>query len=113
MATLCYIGTQVTLTERGTAPPPIFAYICCGQMARFIKMPLCRKVCLDPSDIVLDGNPASPPRKKWTQRRPKFSAHVNCGQTAGWIKMPLGTEVGFDPSDTVLDNNNNNNSGFI
>ena len=34
---------------------------CCGQMARRIKMPLGRKVGLDPSDIVLDGDTDPPP----------------------------------------------------
>jgi len=40
------------------AQPPISAHICCGQMAGWIKMPLGRKVGLDPSDIVFDGDPA-------------------------------------------------------
>jgi len=70
-------------------------------MARLIKMPLGRKVGLDPSDIVLDGDPAAPPQKGG--RAPQFSAHVYCTQTAGWIKMPLGMEVGLDPSGIVLD----------
>ena len=61
-------------------------------MARWIKMPLGRKVGLDRSDIVLDGDPAPP--KKGAQP-PKFSAYVCCDQTAGWIKMPLGTMVGL------------------
>jgi len=50
-------------------------------------MSLAREVGLDPSDIVLDGDPA--PR-------------VCCGQTAGWIKMPLGTKVGLSPGHIVL-----------
>jgi len=37
-------------------------HICCGQMAGWIKMPLGRKVALDPSDIVLDGDPAPLPK---------------------------------------------------
>jgi len=36
-------------------------------------------VGLDPSDIVLDVDPA-PPSPKWEQS-PQFSAHVYCGQT--------------------------------
>jgi len=60
-------------------------------------MPLGRKVGLDPSDIVLDGDPALPPPKRG--QNPQFSAHVYCAQTGGWIKMPLGMEVGHDPSD--------------
>jgi len=43
--------------EPGPPPPkghsPQFsAHICCGQMARWIKVPLGRKVGLDPTDIV-------------------------------------------------------------
>ena len=48
----------------GRAPLQFSAHICCGQMARWIKMPLFRKVGLDPSDIVLDGDPATPTRKE-------------------------------------------------
>jgi len=43
-------------------------------------------------DIVLDGDPASPPLKGYS---PQFSANVRCGQAAGWTKMPLGMEVGL------------------
>ena len=64
-------------------------------------MPLGRKVDLDPSDIVLDGDPA-PPLKEGG-RDPQFSAHVYCGQMAGWIKMALGMWVGLGPGQIVLD----------
>jgi len=64
-------------------------------------MPLDRKVGLDPSDIVLDGDPAPPPQKG--DRAPEFSADVYCGQRAAWIKMTLDLEVGFGPGHTVLD----------
>jgi len=50
-----------------------------------------REVGLDPSNVVLDGDPALLPQKG----TPQFSAHVYCSQTAGWIRMPLGTEVGL------------------
>jgi len=43
--------------------PQFSAHICCSQMALRIKMPLGRKVGLDPGDIVLDGDPAPPPQK--------------------------------------------------
>jgi len=42
--------------------PQFSAYICCGQMAGWINMPLGREVGLGPSDIVLHG-PNSPPLK--------------------------------------------------
>ena len=64
-------------------------------------MPLGREVGLGPGDIVLDGDPATPPQR--AQHHPQFSVYVCCGQTAGWIKMPLGTEVGLGPGDIVLD----------
>jgi len=48
--------------------------------------------------IVLDRDPAPPPRKG---HNPQFSVHVCCGQTARWIKIPLGVEVDLGPRDTV------------
>jgi len=56
---------------------------------------------LDPSDLVLDGDPAPPP-KKGGRALSQYLSHVYCARTAGWIKMPLGMEVGLDPSDIVL-----------
>jgi len=47
--------------------PQFSAHVCCGQMAGRIKMPLGRKVGLDPSDTVLDGDPARPSPKKDTE----------------------------------------------
>ena len=68
-------------------------------MAGWIKMPLRSEVGLLPSDIVLDGDLAPPPKKGTA---PHFSAHVYRGQTAGWIKMPLGTKVGLGRGHIVL-----------
>jgi len=52
------------LSPKGPQPLPQFlAYICCGQMAGWIKMPLGEKVGLDPSDILFGGDPAPLPRK--------------------------------------------------
>ena len=45
------------------------AHSCSGQMAGWIKMPLCREVGLSTSDIVLDGDPAPLPK---TGRAPIF-----------------------------------------
>jgi len=64
-------------------------------------MALGRKLGLDPSDIMLDGDPAHSPLKG--SRAPKFSAIVYCGQTAGWTKMPLGMMVGLGTGNTVFD----------
>jgi len=44
-------------------------------------------------DIVLDGDPASPPLKGHSP--PIFGQSV----VAGWTKMPLGMEVGLGPDD--------------
>ena len=43
--------------------PQFSAHICCGKMAGWIKMPLGRTVGFNPSDIVLDGDPAPSPQK--------------------------------------------------
>ena len=87
------LGPGHIVLDGDSTPPkrgytPIFsAHVYCGQTAGWTKMPLDRKVRLDPiSDTVLDGDPASPPQKR---RSPMFSAHGYCGQTAAWIKMPV------------------------
>ena len=54
------------LPQRGKADQ------CCGQMDKWIKMPLCREVGLDPSVIVLDGYPARPPQKGAELPPPNF-----------------------------------------
>jgi len=63
-------------------------------------MPLGRKVGLDPSDVVLDGDPAPPPQK---EQSPTVFGPFYCPKTAGCIKMPLGIEVGLNTSGIVLD----------
>jgi len=51
------MGTQLLLTQRGTAPQ-FSAHIRCGQKAASIKMPLGMEEGLGPGDFVLDGDPA-------------------------------------------------------
>ena len=68
----------------------ILAHFRGGQMAGWIKMPLGRKIGFDPSNILLDGDPAPPPQK-------------GAAQTAGWIKMPVGMKLGLGPGHVVLD----------
>ena len=63
-------------------------------------MKLGMQVCLGSGRIVLDGDPAPPPK---TSTDSQFSAHVRCSQTAGWTKMSLSMEVGLGPGDVVLD----------
>jgi len=47
---------------KGTTPTQFSAYICCGQMAAWIKMPLGMELGLNPGDFVLDGDPLYPPQ---------------------------------------------------
>jgi len=63
-------------------------------------MPLGMELGLSPGDVVLNGDPATLPKRGGAAQ---FLAHVYCGQTAAWIKMPLGTEVGLGLRDIVLD----------
>ena len=47
----------------------------CGQTAGRIKMPLGMEVNLDLGDVVLDRDPAPPPRKGW-HSSPEFLGHI-------------------------------------
>jgi len=47
------------------------AHVCCGPMAGWIKMPLATAVSFGLGHVVLDGYPASPPRKR-PQQPPLF-----------------------------------------
>jgi len=88
-------------SPKGHSPlPPFSAHICCGQMARWIKMPLGRKLGLSPSDIVLDGDPA--PRPKRERSLPTF------GPCLLWLNGWMDQDAtwyggGPRPSDVVLD----------
>jgi len=50
----------------------------CGQTVGWIKMNLGVKVGLDPSHIVLDGEPAQPPPQKGGTAPSQFSVNVCC-----------------------------------
>jgi len=63
-------------------------------------MPLGTEIGPGPGDIVLDGQPAPPTKKK--AQHPPVSAHVFCGQTVGWIKMKHDMDVGLGPDHIVL-----------
>ena len=56
-------GDPAPRPQKGHSPQ-FLAYICCRQMAGWIKMPLGMEVGLCPGHIVLDGDPAPPPQKK-------------------------------------------------
>ena len=47
---------------------------CCGQMVRWIKMKFGMEVGVGPRHILLDGDPASPPKKGHSS--PHFSVHA-------------------------------------
>jgi len=96
-----YIRWGLSSPSTKEAQRPNFRPISCGQMDGWIKMPLGRNVGLNPTDIVLDGNPAPIPQKG--TELPQFSAYVYCGQKAGMIKMPLRIQVDLGPFHIVLD----------
>ena len=84
--------------------PQFLVHVCCGQTAGWINMPLGTEIGLGPGHIVLDREPAAPPKRGTAASTPPpFSAHVCRGQTAGSIKMPLGMEIGLNPGHIVLD----------
>jgi len=58
-----------------------WAYVCCGQTASWIKVPLVTEVGLGPGDIVLDRDPS--PQKN--RHSPQFLAHVYCRQTVAHL----------------------------
>jgi len=96
------MGTQFPLTQKGTAPSPIFG-----------PYPLRLNGCIDqdatwyggrprPRRLCVRWGPRFPPQKGERSPLPKFSAHVYCGQTAGWIKIVFGMEVGLSRDDLVV-----------
>jgi len=58
---LC-VSWRLGSPKTGHSPPPFSVHVYCGQMARWIKMPLGMEVYLGPGDIVLDGDPVPPKR---------------------------------------------------
>jgi len=56
---IAFDGTQL-LPPKKESEPPISSHVYCAKTARWIKMPLGIVVGLDPSDIVLDRDPARP-----------------------------------------------------
>ena len=70
------------VSDGDAAPPPskgqspqFSDHFCFGETAGWIKMPLGRKVGLEPDDIVLDGYPAALPQKG-AQQPPLFGHAV-------------------------------------
>jgi len=59
------LGDIVLDGDRGAPPlmghsPQFSAIVCCGQTARWTKMPHGMEVGLGPGDLVFDGDPAPP-----------------------------------------------------
>ena len=57
------MDTQFLWSPKGQTTPQLLADICCGQMSGWVKMPLGTEVGVNPSDIVLSGEPAPLPQK--------------------------------------------------
>jgi len=64
------LGPGHVVLDGDPAPPPpkgqspqFSVHICCGQMARWIKMPHSREVDLSRSEFVLDRDPAPSPKR--------------------------------------------------
>ena len=62
-STLCWMRTQLPSPKREQSPLQFSAHFCCGQTSGCIKMPLRMEVGLSPGDLVLNGDPATPPEK--------------------------------------------------
>ena len=82
------------------ARPQFSANVRRGQTAGWIKMALGMEVGLGPRYIVLDGHPATLP-KRGAEPPPMFGPFY-CGQMAGCIKMTLCMDVGLSQGDFVL-----------
>jgi len=75
-------GPSSPLPEIGQTPKSA-AHVYCGQAAAWIKMQLGTIIGLGPGNIVLDADPAPPP--KWHSSPPQISAHVVAKRLDGWI----------------------------
>jgi len=53
-------GDPAPLPKKQGHSPQFLAHVCCGQTAKWTKMPLGTKVGLCPGHIVLHGDPAPP-----------------------------------------------------
>ena len=103
---LCVRWGPSILPKKGAERAPKFsAHVYCGQTAGWIKMALGMEVGFSPDDIVLDGDPASPPRRRGGSPSPLKEAQLASFQfmSIGWMKASFGTEVDLGPGQIVLD----------
>jgi len=54
----------IIIIKKGHSNPQFLVHVCCDQTAGWIKMLLGTEVGLGPGDIVLDGDPAPPQKKR-------------------------------------------------
>ena len=76
----CPVCLSVCLSVLSILPVTL---VYCGQTVVWIKMKLGTEVGIGPGHIVLDGDPAPPPKRGTAA--PHFSAHVYCGQTRSTV----------------------------
>jgi len=77
-------GDPAPIPKRGSLQ--FSAHVCCGQTARWIKMPLDTEVGLGPDDILLDWNRAIPsPLRKGAQRSPALNFGPCLLWPSGWM----------------------------
>ena len=79
------MGTQLPPPLKRGRGPHVLAHVCCGQMARWIRIPCGMEVGLGPGHIVLDGD--QPPPKKG-DTTPIFGP-CYCGQTVAHLAEHL------------------------
>ena len=92
------MGTQLPLPKWGTAPNFRFMSVVAKRLDE-LRMPLGMEVELSPGNIVLDEDPAPPPKKNG------HGTPFNCGPTVGHIKMKRVMQVGIGNGHIVLDGN--------
>ena len=69
--------------QKAAQQPQFSAHVYSGQTAEWIRIPLGTGVGLEPADIVLDGDPAPPRKRKRAQQH--FSARIYYGQTVAHL----------------------------
>ena len=73
-ATLCYMGSQ--LPPQNGAEPPILGRCLLWPNGAWIKVPFVMDVGLGPGHIVIDGDPAPVPQKRWHSSTPIFGPYL-------------------------------------
>jgi len=103
-ATVCKTVRRMLSDCLSVLPCPVLSImlVYCGQTVGWIMTKFGMEVGLDPSDIMLDGNPA--PGSPFPKQGPQFSAHIYCGQDAtryGGRPRPRPHCAGWVPSSSL------------